>query len=416
MIVPCLALATLAAAEVASPSSLRLSAFLNLASIVLLILSFRRSYLVVSVLLSLCVGGYAVVRRFRPAPSAAASGGSGGHRMGGFDDFACTSISNFFSSLGRVVLRLLPSSLAALYHIFATWILPFCILYETVDARSDTEYFGQEIGHLAPATFYIVGLVVLPLLVLPKGYETASTTHQLYESIFNVGFSAIYFTIFRIAHHLRGQDPPRMSAPNWDHEFLGAIFCGSGLVGIFLALSNIRSHIHIVFPTGFVAYQMISHSNAHHMDMSAEDSWKLAWMKLHYIHGLLFGIGALCRLLDRVPESIFFFFLGAFAFVTSAQWIVQSLHNSVNYEDDPESQAAGRYPTDHVVPLLVFTVGTALYALFLGAATRLRKFLDLDADVAGGMGSFEALPLNDQDRTCADDDDEEEKKADVQMV
>ena len=391
-------LAILSAAEIAAPSSLRLAAFLGAsANVLLLVLSpGRRQYLVLSALLSLCVGGYAIVRRCRPRARA---------DLSEFDCMSmCASPVALLSSCKYIVLRLLPSALAAIHHMLALWILPFAVLYGVVDAQADKDYFGQEVGHVAPATFYVVGLVILPLLVLPRGYESASVTHQLYESIFNTCFAGVYFIVFRTAHHYEGQDPPRLSAPNWDHEILGLVFVGAGLIGWFLASANITSSIHIAFPTLYVAYTMISHANAHHMDMSnmaMEDMWKLSWMKLHFLHGLLFGVGALCRLVGRVPESIFFFYLGSFAFVTSAKWVVRALDDAFNYADDPESKVAGRYPTDHVIPLLVISSATMLYALFLGTAIRLRRFLDQDADVAGGGGSFEALPICDND----DDDD-----------
>ena len=410
-------LAALSAAEIVAPSSLRLAALLGAsANVLLLVLSpGRRQYLIISALLSLCVGGYAIVRRYRPraadlhseaaaGATAAASPAHAPARVGLLlhvvPEFDLASPAALLSSCKYIVLRLLPSALAAIHHMLALWILPFAVLYGVVDAQADKDYFGQEVGHVAPATFYVVGLVILPLLVLPRGYESASVTHQLYESIFNTCFAGVYFVVFRTAHHYEGQDPPRLSAPNWDHEILGLVFVGAGLIGWFLALANIASSIHIAFPTLYVAYTMISHANAHHMDMSnmaMEDMWKLSWMKLHFLHGLLFGVGALCRLVGRVPESIFFFYLGSFAFVTSAKWVVRALDDAFNYADDPESQAAGRYPTDHVIPLLVISSATMLYALFLGTAIRLRRFLDQDADVAGGGGSFEALPLCDDD-------------------
>lgn len=419
-------LAALSAAEIAAPSSLRLAALLGAsANVLLLVLSpGRRQYLVLSVLLSLCVGGYAIVRRYRPRPRAsddlhseattgtaavaAAVPVAGPARVRAgllgpvleVPEFDFASPVALLSSCKCIVLRLLPSALAAIHHMLALWVLPFAVLYGVVDAQADKDYFGQEVGHVAPATFYVVGLVIFPLLVLPRGYESASVTHQLYESIFNTCFAGIYFVVFRTAHHYEGQDPPRLSAPNWDHEILGLVFVGAGLIGWFLALANITSSIHIAFPTLYVAYTMISHANAHHMDMSnmaTEDMWKLSWMKLHLLHGLLFGVGALCRLVGRVPESMFFFYLGSFAFVTSAKWVVRALDDAFNYADDPESQAAGRYPTDHVIPLLVISLATMLYALFLGTAIRLRRFVDQDADVASGGGSFEALPLCDDD-------------------
>ena len=199
---------------------------------------------------------------------------------------------------------------------------------------------------------------------------------------------------------------------------------GAGLVGMLLALQNIRSSIHITFPAAFVAFTMISHSNTHHMHMDMDtmdpkDAWKVTWMKLHFMHGLFFGIGALCRLLDKVTESIFFFYVGSFVFVTSAQWVVKALVIAIDFKDGPE--AAGlNYPTDHVVPLLVITTGTALYALFLGAAIQLRKFLDtMDADHndSNAMGaSYEALSLpttHDVDEESEDDDDDNNYNATV---
>lgn len=395
-------LAALSAAEIVAPSSLRLAALLGAsANVLLLVLSpGRRQYLILSALLSLCVGGYAIVRRCRPRAADLHPEGAAGATAAASPEFDSASPAALLSSCKCIVLRLLPSALAAIHHMLALWILPFALLYGVVDAQADKDYFGQEVGHVAPATFYVVGLVILPLLVLPRGYESASVTHQLYESIFNTCFAGVYFVVFRTAHHYEGQDPPRLSAPNWDHEILGLVFVGAGLIGWFLALANIASSIHIAFPTLYVAYTMISHANAHHMDMSnmaMEDMWKLSWMKLHFLHGLLFGVGALCRLVGRVPESIFFFYLGSFAFVTSAKWVVRALDDAFNYADDPESQAAGRYPTDHVIPLLVISSATMLYALFLGTAIRLRRFVDQDADVAGGGGSFEALPLCDDD-------------------
>lgn len=409
----------LSAAELVAPSSLRLAALFGASSnVFLLALSpGRRQYLVLSVLLSLCVVAYAFVRRYRPPPRAADNNDVP-------IDFA--SLTAFLASCRHALLRLLPPALAAVHHMLALWILPFAILYGVVDAQADKDYFGQEVGHVAPATFYVVGLVILPLLILPRGYESASVTHQLYESIFNTCFAGVYFVVFRTAHHLEGQDPPYLSAPNWDHEILGLVFVGAGLVGWFLAAANVQSSIHICFPTLYVSYTMISHANAHHMDMSSmamDDMWKLSWMKLHLLHGLLFGVGALCRLVGRVPESIFFFYLGSFAFVTSAKWVVRALDDALNYADDPESQAAGRYPTDHVIPLLVIASATMLYALFLGTAIRLRKFLDLDADVAGGGGSFEVLSSRDDVDYCDEENgnpkrvvefvvEEDEKKQD----
>jgi len=104
------------------------------------------------------------------------------------------------------------------------------------------------------------GLVVLPLLAVPRGFQTTSVAHQLYESIFNTCFAAVYFVVFRIAHHMEGQDPPFLSSPNWDHEVLGLVFVEAGLVGCSLAAANVQTSIHIAFPVLYVAYTMISHA------------------------------------------------------------------------------------------------------------------------------------------------------------
>ena len=131
--------------------------------------------------------------------------------------FFCAVISAALLLLAVLLLRRLSSDgfimnkilrvVAGAVHIIGLWILPFCILWNLSDSYSDVYFVSQEVGHFVPSTFYVVGVVVLPLLMLPGSYQLGGIEHQMMESTFNFGSGIIYFIIFRTAHHFGGEDP-----------------------------------------------------------------------------------------------------------------------------------------------------------------------------------------------------------------
>ena len=189
--------------------------------------------------------------------------------------------------------------------------------------------------------------------------------------------------------------------PNWDHELLGIIWCFSGLVGLFYAYQGVQTSLHIFFPAVWVAYSMISHSASANVDEMEDidlsmDEMK-TWMKLHMLHGMAFGGAALCRLFQRLPESIFLFFMGGWIFVFSAMSMVKWLGGILyNHKFD-------HYAVDHVAALVVVTSGVVFYPAHLAALTQMRKALDQPAPSMG----FTALSTYERDGngTCAMDFD-----------
>jgi hypothetical protein len=337
---------------------LRLAGILLLVAISLLLASFRRSSFVLAFGLAFTAG---IARLLYQLPS---------------------NKRDSFYILGRLA----PSGTVGFFHLLGVWILPFMVLWGWCDAFDREDFFIQEIGHLVPATFYYFGLVLLPLFIMRRGYEKGGLEHQLFEGTFCFFFSIVYFLIFRLVHWSQGENPPTMSASNWDHEFLGLVWSAAGAVGVLMAWAECRTSIHMAFPAIFVCYQMLSHSHAHHADgMTMNNGWKLTWMQLHQIHGICFGVGALCRVLYRLPEAVFFFFIGAVTFVFSAKGVVQALHNSLSYDEDPE------YPTNHVASLLVVTLGTVLFPIHFAALDRLRLFVEQQFMST----AFSAVPVND---------------------
>jgi hypothetical protein len=202
-----------------------------------------------------------------------------------------------------------------------------------------------------------------------------------------------------------------MTAPNWDHEFLGVVWGAAGAVGVLMARAECRTSVHVAFPALFVCYQMLTHSSHHEhvgnngttMTAPNDDGWEPTWMQLHRIHGICFGASALCRILYRLPEAVFFFFLGAVVFVFSAKGTVQALYNSLNYvEEDPDcvtDDCQVHYPTDHVASLLVVTLGAVLFPIHFAALDRLRLFVEQQF-FTSTTTTFSALP------TCDDLTDE----------
>jgi len=163
-----------------------------------------------------------------------------------------------------------------------------------------------------------------------------------------------------------------MNSPNWDHELLGLVWAGSGGIGVLNAYQRKRTSVHIAFPALWVFFSMMTHSmsETHTEEMGLNMIEMTTWMKLHQLHGMAFGLGALCRLLYRIPEAVFFFFLGATIFCFSAQWLVKYL---VAFFTDPNYPDI---PVDHIIALVTVTLSVVLYPLHAGALYQLRKPFD----------------------------------------
>jgi hypothetical protein len=295
----------------------------------------------------------------------------------------------------RVVLTTLaPRLVAGWTHLVGVWLLWAFSLWGILGVyEHGKELYIQEIGHLVPASFYYIGLVLSPLLLIDAGFDSGSVEHQMQEGGINFILSISAYLSFRIAHHLLGQDLAQLSASDWDHELLNLVWATGGLVAVLMGLAQVKTSIHVVFPALFICYSMMSHSHSGHDAMGME-LWRQAWMKMHQVSGMLFGIGALCRLLYRIPESIFFLFLGAVVFVSSATDVVSPLYDAVKQQDE--------YATAHVIILVVVVVGAILFPLHWLVLQRLRRFVQQWT----GVVTFARLAM---------DDDEEEGYQDLRL-
>ena len=114
----------------------------------------------------------------------------------------CTSLPGSISS---TAVAWSYRTLAVLVHMTGLWMLPVCILWSLAGAYTDDQFFVYEIGHFVPASFYLLGLVILPLLLLPGSCPLGGTEHQKLEGKFIFISGIIYFCIFRTAHHFLGE-------------------------------------------------------------------------------------------------------------------------------------------------------------------------------------------------------------------
>jgi len=96
--------------------------------------------------------------------------------------------------------------LGGLIHLAGVWTVFWTYIWNTASAYDDPIFFGQEIGHFVPSTFYYAGLVLMPLYFCPPNYERGQLRHQFWEGLFILIAGVIYFIIFRTAHYLQPGD------------------------------------------------------------------------------------------------------------------------------------------------------------------------------------------------------------------
>ena len=377
--------------ETLSPRWIDLSAIVFLAALVLLIASFRRPYLVIAAVLIVSAG----------TSLAVSSSSSTMDRRG----------SSSISSLKRRV----PIALAGIFHLAGVWILPFAVLWGWSGAdRHDPNFLDQEIGHVVPATFLYSALVLMPLLLMPRGYERCGLYHQRYEGSFILCSGAICFGIFRIAHHLAGDDMMRLSAPGWDHELLGLVWAGCGATGLLFAQAGVRSSVHVSVPALFVCYRMLSLSQSlvsggggddvGDVTESAAETWRPTQIALNNIYGACMGLGGLCRLLNRPSESVFLFFVGSQTLVLSSIWVSRRLVVAFGH---PENDSVEKYySVDCVTSLVATTAGALMFPIHLLTLAQMRNFLE----PAPPTGGFEPLRLSGDDQGGREDDGFEDKE------
>ncbi|KAL7532725.1 hypothetical protein ACHAWF_004219 [Thalassiosira exigua] len=371
-----LAVGTLAAAEVACPSSLRASAALVTASVVLLFAAADFHYALAGIVLaSFAAGGCYAIHNRRHLPADMTSGERS--PVGKLTDGARGA---------------LPSACASLFHAVGLWMLPWLILWRVTDSYTEPRFWSHEAGHLIPATLLIVITNILPVIAFPTGYAKPTLEYQKVESISITFLGFINTVIFRTAHQLSGHGLTNLASVDWDHELLGLVFFGSAVVGLLYAMQGTKTSVQIVFPMMYVGYTLLlGHNNKGHMSDDMK-MWVKVWMKLHGLAGSLFLIGAFFRLAGRVIESMLVFFVGNVVIATSAKYLTRSMCEPF----DHQSEDGKEYPTDRVVPVLIITTATVFYSLFLGGALRLRKVLDKDAiscsRTSDGAVAFEVAP------------------------
>lgn len=185
-----------------------------------------------------------------------------------------------------------------------------------------------------------------------------------------------------------------LHSSNWDHELIGVIWGCAGGTGLLFAYQGICTSVQVFFPAVWVAYAMMTHSSGQAGMMNDTDE-SHAWMELHMLHGLAFGGAALCRLLQRVPESIFLFFMGAWIFVFSSPWLTDYVVKAVSSEKHPND------PIDHTALLVVVTTGAMFFPLHFATLTHLRTKLD-EMTYSTNSGGFEAIPTSGDDDETAD--------------
>jgi hypothetical protein len=371
------------AAEGFSPIHLRVSIFLFFSAIALLLAAFRQSYLISALILLMCAGCASILCRMPSSPYGSSSSSSS-------------------SKVKLLKDKVAPLVIGSFIHIIGVWCLPILAIWGWCDAYSNKTgtYFQQEIGHLAPSTFYFVFLTILPLFIMPRGYEKGDIDHQFLESTIICVSAIVYFVIFRIAHFFQGQSPPGyMAAGNWDHELIGLVWLGSCAAAAIMAKIGYKTSIQVAFPAAFVCFSMLSHN--HHStdvydDAPENQPWEMTWMKLHFMHALAFGMVALCRLLYRIPEAVFFSFLGACIFVSSSKNVVHPLHDALDWNIPPGVDISDcpdcvrGYPTSNVVGAIVVSISTIWFPVHLVTLEQLRKCVE-----QWTPATFAALPTED---------------------
>ena len=188
---------------------------------------------------------------------------------------------------------------------------------------------------------------------------------------------------------------------------IGLFWFFSGILGLVKANAGCKTNAHIVFPAGYVYYSFINHTDLYPDDFS--DRWMRTWVAPHKVHAICFAVGAACRLLDRIPESIYFFFLGMVAWCFATKDVALKMYNIFNFDHDKESgwsescdpDCDVNYPTHHVVMQIVLLLGSALFPIHFILLGRLRKFVDNWT----GVIEFTALSTNevDDDELLKDD-------------
>ena len=149
------------------------------------------------------------------------------------------------------------------------------------------------------------------------------------------------------------------------------------------ALAGCKTSAHIVFPAGYVFYSFVNHTDIY-PDSESERPWLMTWVAPHKVHAICFGVGALCRLLHRIPESIYFFFLGTVAWSFATMDVAMGMYTIFNFDKDKESGYSHKcapdcvvnYPTDHVVRQIVLLMAAFLFPIHFVLLGRLRKFVD----------------------------------------
>jgi len=299
--------------------------------------------------------------------------------------------------------RWIARALAGFVHVIGIWLLLFFIQWGYSGLYQTNTFYEQEVGHVIPSTFYFGALVLFQMSIMPKGYEKASLRHQAYESFAVLALGLIYFLIFRISHIVRddhyifGTGQHRLHPKDWDHEILGLVWAGSGCAGLLLALAlQQKSQLHFVFPALYVCFTMMSHSEIIRGKLRDQMVMK-TWMMLHKVHAICFGVAGVCRLLGRLPESTFFFFLGALAFFFAAEDETRSLVDRLSEPGDEDDM--DNHPVHHIAVLNVVMFAVILYPLHLALTGEMRKLTD-PADESEG---FSRIPM-----AMDDEDDEDE--------
>jgi hypothetical protein len=113
--------------------------------------------------------------------------------------------------------------------------------------------------------------------------------------------------------------------------------------------------------------------------------------------------GAVCRLMDRISESVYFFFIGISVWCFATKDVALRMWETFTNDHDLESgwspacdpNCDVHYHTEAVVQQMVLLVGAALYPLHFVLLNRLRQFVDQWTGVADDelqQPHYERLP------------------------
>merc|ERR1712071_721592 len=167
------------------------------------------------------------------------------------------------------------------------------------------------------------------------------------------------FLIYRIFHTIRKSN---MKPLDWDHELLGLIWSGCGLVSIQMGHQKISTHIASAIPALYMCYKFLNHIHDGEMD-----TLHMLWISMHKLSAMGFGLAGLCRLVDKMPESVLFMSVASFILALSSRITCTSILRLIGDQDSDAMVGVA------LLALVVF--GVVVFAFHVTVLARLRNIV-----------------------------------------